>query len=902
MRKKTDRPNPKTARLVLPYCYGGIIVLFFLLLLYAVKGFFPFGEQSAAIMDMCHGYIPMYYHLYDFLHGDKALFYDFLSGTGVNMVGIAAVNGLLSPLNLLLYLTSRDGLVDFLNLFLVIKLVLCAVSAQFFFRRRFPTLSVGLATCLSALYALSGYVFLYYMHIIWLDVLILLPLLFYFCEKMLCGGKIFPYAFCLALSLIASFYLGIMTLICLFFISGAYVFTLLEKQKRPSAVFKLGLGTAVGGLMPMFLLLPAFLQMRNSARYGLTADWREILSALPELNENTIWMFYGMGLAVLGTVLLLRAYKKHLKTAKFALLSLFLLFSPLVLEGSAALLHFGSYKDFPYRFGFVAIFLLLALAAKNFSADEKKKDEDKKQQGLLYLWVFLGVACTVVVVSAAFTSFGGRIGSFSSEQTSLLYSLSILFCSVLAFYLIRQLPNRRVADVITLVLCVGMLFPFAMQTVGSGSPIRYERREHDTEYIAPSLAIGKEVSADPTGLERVHNPDMSLNINYGFVMGKAALSNWTHQIPSSLQYASRALGYSITYTLLLDGGGTLLSDALLHMTETVSKEELPEELYQKTGEVGDYSLYNNLYTLPVGMLCDDSLISCELTETFSGNSAAIFDNQNRIYHALGGSGNLVRTPENDKEMLTEKTETATEITYELQAKGQEALYLTAPALSWNQVEILVNGKTISVPSYHREDNTGYTSEYNNNCLLLGVFEDESVTVTLRVLGKINSEPALGFLSTEKMQDLISLHQQDGTRVLAEGRQITVSYQNDGDDTRYLFLPVSFDRGWSAQINGSQVEITPVFGSWMAVSVPPGSGEIELHFVPQGTFAGWLLSAAGTIVFLVLLLWEWIKKKQIVLPPLEKAIYGVFCILYFAAVAGVYLLPAGFSIVALFTTP
>ena len=76
--KTTNQSNlQKKEKRILPYLYGGGIVLVFLLALYAVKGFFPFGDESMAVMDMCHGYIPIYYHLYDFLHGDKALFFDF---------------------------------------------------------------------------------------------------------------------------------------------------------------------------------------------------------------------------------------------------------------------------------------------------------------------------------------------------------------------------------------------------------------------------------------------------------------------------------------------------------------------------------------------------------------------------------------------------------------------------------------------------------------------------------------------------------------------------------------------------------------------------------------------------------------------------------------------------------
>ena len=892
----------KKEKRILPYLYGGGIVLVFLLALYAVKGFFPFGDESMAVMDMCHGYIPIYYHLYDFLHGDKALFFDFYSGTGVNMVGIAAANGLLSPLNLLFYLTPRDSLVDFLNLLLLVKAVGMALSAQFFFLKRFPRLAVEYATAFSVLYALSGYVLLYYLHIIWLDVLILFPLLLYFCEKMLCGGKTYPYVICLALTLVCSFYLGIMTLLCLFFLSGAYVFVVLKKEQRPAASLRLGLGTLLGALMPMFLLLPGFLQMRSSARYGFSEDLSSLLGAESELNVYKIWMFYGLALAIVGVFLLLRGWKKHPQKGKFAALTLVFLFAPLVVEGSAALLHFGSYKDFPYRFGFIAVFMLLVLAAEAFSTEKAAQDEEgkpAKKPLVSYLLVVVGAACTIVVMVSAFRSFGKTVGSLSEEQTALLFFAALLCCSVLTFALLLQIYPLRLRRVLALVFCVLPLFPFALQTVGTGSPLRYERREHDVAYIEPSLEISKVLRADPLKLERVQNPDMSLNINYGFVMGRSALSNWTHQIPASLQNTARALGYSITYTLLLDGGGTVFSDALLHMTETVSKEPLDEALYEEIATIGDYHIYENRYTLPIGLLSGEALLDVNLTTNFSADSNAVFENQNAVYRALGGSGDLIRTLENDNTMLLTAERSGATTTYQLQVQGQEALYVTAPSLNWSSVEIAVNGETVTVPSYHREDNTAYTAEYNNNCLELGVFEDEIITVTVTELQSPNVDVAFGLLSLEKMDALSALHEADQTTLTAEGRTITVQYRNDSTESQYLFLPVAFDNGWRCRVGGEDAEILTVVESFMAVAVPAGTGEIVLTFVPEGLEIGSALTGLGTLGFLVLLIWE-IKKKQWLFPSLlKKAVEVLFGALWLGGTALVYLLPLGYAIVNLF---
>lgn len=886
---------------VLPYLSGGAVCAVFLLVVFAVKGVFPFGDGTMAIMDMCHGYIPVYYHLYDFLHGDRSLFFDFLSGTGVNMVGIAAVNGLLSPLNLLFYLTTRDGIPQFVNLFLLIKIAAVAVSAQVCLKKRFPALPTAYATAFSCLYALSGYVMLYYLHIIWLDVLILFPPLLVSAERLCRGGRAWRYALCLALSLLCGFYLGVMSLIGVFFIAGAYIFVLLPKEERRSACTKLGLGTAVGGLLPMFLLLPAYRQMSASSRYAYTGSLKDILTAKPELNLYTILMFYGLQLAFLFVAVLIFRWKRHPKKSLFALLSLLLLFLPLVLEGTARLWHFGSYRDFPYRFGFIAVFLLLMLAAEQI-AEEGDRLAALGSLAATRLLTVVAVVFAAVATVTAVSRFGLSLGSLSEETTALLLSAVLFVLGLLVFYLLSGLERTGIRRVSALVLCVLQLLPFALLSMGTGSPIRYERREHSTDYMEPSLALSRLLTLDNTRLERVHDPDMALNINYGFIMGKGALSNWTHQIPQSLQNAAAALGYSTTYTLLLDGGGTAFSDALLNMRQTIDLSgELPDALYQKTASWNEYTVYQNRLTLPVGLVFTPDGGAGTLESPDSGNSRAVFANQNRLYRMLGGDGELIRTPETDPSVLLSKKTEGDALVFELAAGQNEALYFTSRSTAWNSVQITVNGKTVGVPSYKRADADVYSSEYNNNCLLLGVFSDETVTVRLQKIGDGLAEDdlAFGLLSTERLRALADRHEGDTGAFTAGKNRISLTVTAEGDGKR-VFLPVAYDAGWRCEVNGTVCETERAFGDFLSVPLQDGENEIRLRFVPEGLTTGCLLTAVGVCLFAAVVLVE-TRRKAFALPaPVEKAFACAYALLWLVGVAAVYCVPAVCTVIGLFT--
>lgn len=904
MAKIKNKFNFKSAKKSLPYVYSGLICIAVLLIIYAVKGIFPFGSNNAAIMDMCHGYIPMYYHLYDFLHGDKSLFFDFYSGTGVNMVGIAAVNGLLSPFNLLFYLIPRSGLLQFTNILLILKIFSAAVTAQIFFIKRFKNLPIEYSTAFSFLYAFSGYVMLYYMHIIWLDVIILFPLLMYFGEKMIKGGKIYPYAICLALTLISSFYLGVMTLICVFFIGGAYIFTVIPKEKRGKASFSLGLGTFTGGLMPMFVLLPGYMQMSSSARYGLSGSFFSIINSSAELNIYKTLMFYGLQFAFVCVFLLFINYKKHKEKTKFAFLSTFFMFAPLVIEGSAAVIHFGSYKDFPYRFGFAAVFICLALAAEKLNTEEKEAvltENNKKSSVLTLVTALLSVCAYCCSLVFAFKYFGNTLGNLSVDLTAVVSFLIITAVGCIMFVFIRRIDYQRVKKIAILVLCVLQMLPFALICIGSGSPIRYERREHDTEYITNTESISDKITADPSLLQRVHNPDMSLNINYGFVMGKSALSNWTHQIPKALQDTAKSLGYSTTYTLLLDGGGTVFSDSLLNMTQTVTKETMNEQLYSLIGKEGEFNIYDNICKLPVGMLGSEDIVTLELANPLQTGSTEVFNNQNKIFNALGGRGTLIRTNENDYTMILNKEADEKTVTYKLRADNNEVLYFTSLRCPWNGITVKVNGKEISVPSYKREDNTYYSAEYNNNCIELGVFDKTTVTVeiSLQQDNIDTSDFAFGFLSLDRFDSLFDKHSGDVTKFSAVKNKISAAAVNNSDEDKYIFLPVAYDNGWKCTVNGEKTDVLCVVGNFCAVKVPVGQSEIKMKFTPGGIGAGIVLSVFGTAVFAFIVFIEVKNKKIRLIPFIEKFTQYIFTALFAIGVFAVYILPLLCSVAGIF---
>src|SRR5574344_1625586 len=86
------------------YVISGLLVTSILLIVYLIKGIYPFGTNSIVQGDFGQGYVPSYYYLWDVIHDGAGLFWNFNLSTGSNMYGAFVLNALFSPLTWLFLL------------------------------------------------------------------------------------------------------------------------------------------------------------------------------------------------------------------------------------------------------------------------------------------------------------------------------------------------------------------------------------------------------------------------------------------------------------------------------------------------------------------------------------------------------------------------------------------------------------------------------------------------------------------------------------------------------------------------------------------------------------------------------------------------------------------------------
>ena len=171
----------------------------------------PFGETTLLFSDLDSQYIEFMAEYRRILLGEGSLFYSWNAGLGMNFLALTAYY-LASPFNFLLVLFSENRLPLAVSLITTLKLSCAGAAFSRFLQVRFRKTGLWIPL-FSACYALNGWALSYAFNIMWLDALILLPLLCAGIEKLLrgerCGMAVLIPLF--ALSFISQFYMAFMT-------------------------------------------------------------------------------------------------------------------------------------------------------------------------------------------------------------------------------------------------------------------------------------------------------------------------------------------------------------------------------------------------------------------------------------------------------------------------------------------------------------------------------------------------------------------------------------------------------------------------------------------------------------------------------------------------------------------
>ena len=145
-----------------------------MLFTYIAWKFFPFGENIILRMDLYHQYAPLFAELYERIFGGDSLIYSFTSGLGSSFLG-NYFNYLSSPTMLFVLIFGHKNIPEAVAAMVLVKAAASAYTFTYFLGK--VTKKSDLSTsAFGLLYAFCGYFVAYYWNIMWLDAVVLFPI------------------------------------------------------------------------------------------------------------------------------------------------------------------------------------------------------------------------------------------------------------------------------------------------------------------------------------------------------------------------------------------------------------------------------------------------------------------------------------------------------------------------------------------------------------------------------------------------------------------------------------------------------------------------------------------------------------------------------------------------------
>ena len=814
---KTDSSIPGGG---ITYIIAFVIPLIIMTALYIAREIYPFGNNCYLRSDMYHQYAPFFSELWNKLRHGESLTYSWDIGMGTNFTALYAYY-LASPSNWFIVLFPQKYMIEIMNVIIILKLCLSSLTFTYYISKHFNTRKCTIAL-FGMFYALSGFVAAYSWNIMWLDCLVLLPLIILGLERLVNENHCFLYCITLGLCIYTNYYIAIMVCISvvLYFIvlMAAY-----KGTRRPVIYVKKFLNFAIysllaGGLAAC-LLLPEFYAFTLSASNNIEFPKKLSLyfSILNMVTRHLINVPVHLGLdhypniyCSVAVLLLFPLYvmdKKvdlREKIGKSALVLIFL--TAFNLNIPNFIWHgFHFPNSLPCRQSFIYVFFLLAMC---YEALSHLKSMTTKQLGGA-LWIAIGILLFIEQV-------------FTVDET---YDFTIVYISgafilVYALIMLIHLKHEFKVPVIIFIafsLCI-IECTINMDSTGIGTT---SRSSYLLDYDAVKT-VTQTVADDDSSFYRMDKKFGSRSNNDGAWHNYHSISTFSSTSNGAMEEFFGELGFEHSFNAYKYNGATLVTESLFSVKYAISNRILTESPLRSyyTGSDGEF-IYKNNYTIPIGFMTYNDPYGWEAD---SANDAGI-ENQNSLIKNLTGISNV----------FTLTYENATDASFEVKPVKAGHLYMIVRNTSCDTVTATINSSEYTYKDL-KKGGTIIDLGYATPDDIIVISGDTSMNASVYTLESSRFIEAFNILNNN------SLNVSEFTN-----NKITGTVNASKDAT--LICSIPYDKGWSVYIDGKKTETNNIYGALISVNVPAGEHTVTLKYMPVNFILGCIITSLCIIILI-----------------------------------------------------
>lgn len=822
------------------YCYyiSFLIVFMVMLAIFIAEEITPFGSHTLTIVDSVHQYIPFFSEFRDKLLGEGSLFYTWNLGLGSNFMSLSSYY-LSSPFNYLLLLFSKEYIAAGVCIIMALKICLCAVSMTHYLsykdgekKRNFGIVAI------SVCYALSSYVVGYSWNTMWLDCIMMLPLLILGFSRLMEKGDPKMYALALFYTLYCNYYIGY--IICLFMVLWFFAYKHGGIKKFFVNGVKFAVYSIISGAMAAFLLIPAYFGIMSTASANAKIpkwDWygnifemfkRQLFMTSPitsQTFDGGVNLYCGM-FAVFALFLYLFTGKIKLgeRIRKLLLLSI------LMISFNAPTLNFiwhGMHDQYgiPNRFSFLYIFILLVIAY----------DVLRHISKINFMYVVSGTFLTAAFVFMCDLWSEDGLTRYVMYASLLMLVIYMIICCLRSWGVIKSKVFYAVISGVCIIeIIVGSVYGFLEN--GYYDLDNYYASTSNVEVAYNSV---KELAEqDDAGFYRAELMDST-------VLNEAT---W-HNMPSIGIFCSTVLGEVVTtmgrlgfYTganEFLYMGSTPFTNSILNVRYLLHRDgDLNNFDFDYIDTVNNVGIYENPYPLSIGFCVSDEV------KEYNRDSGFPINNQSNLAYCMTGCQDYFSAVYPSMLVSSDDCSVSlagSKISYTPNQAGDASLMVSFSVDKAGDYYINCRGNSINKIRFYVDGEEISFDRYQIQIFHLGELE-EGQYVSIEYCYK--NIPASQATASIYMSTFSESRYRELYSKLSEN-QLSVEEYDDGyiygtinvPEGQTLFTSVPYDKGWKVKVDGVDTEYYAVGEAFIGIDMEPGTHTVEMIYTPYGLYWG-----------------------------------------------------------------
>lgn len=550
---------------------------------YALFGLYPFGNWSVLCLDLNGQYIYYFEALRDAFHGDGSILYNWsrnLSGGYQGVIGYY----LASPFTLIVMLLPRAMILGAMLIMILAKLGCASLTFCYYLRKSKHT-SPLLSVMLGTMFGMCAYGIIQTIDPMWLDGLVLLPMIALGVEYLIDDGRKLNYIIPLALMCISNFYIGFM---CCIFTVFYYIFYLCYgsdqfKYNLKNILYTTGrmaVATVSAICMAAFMILPVYSALSLGKFDFSTPDWTfktqftplEFIAQFCVNQYNSVnvegkpEIYCGVLAFLCIPLFFLNRRIPARKKIGYGFLVV-VMFLSMIIRPVDMIWHGGQMPNWlPFRYSFIFSFIILSMAAMTlrYVSSIKKPALAGSFVGIMALLIWIDTKKYVNMKGAVY------LDTFGSIWLTIL--LAAAYCGFLILLSKKNLPKKT-----ALLATLGMMAVVGCELTYNAkcefqdinTEVAYSSRKSYRQYVESGRDLVQAVADYDASLENNITPFYraektyvrTVNDNAGF--GLRGLTHSSSVMNTNALKFIEAMGYSCRSYYSRYDGNTPIADSLL---------------------------------------------------------------------------------------------------------------------------------------------------------------------------------------------------------------------------------------------------------------------------------------------------------------------------------------------------